>query len=90
MADFTEFDIKKGFFKNVDGDGLKNIMAEIFGKAEEDGGVVSSSYGAMAKIEAKVISKTLLGLRTENIADVSKLSDDEILDSKRKLNNFLF
>lgn len=90
MAEFTEFDIKKGCYKNVDGDGLKNVMAEVFGKAEQKGDTVCSSYGVMAKIEAKVVSKSLLGVRTENIPDTSGLSDEEIIDSKRKLNDFLF
>jgi len=86
----TEFDIKRGFFKNVDGDGLKNIMAEVFGSASVEGDRVVSKYGVMARIEAKVISKALLGVATENVADTSKLTDEEIIDSKRKLNDFLF
>ena len=65
-------------------------MQEVFGSAAVEGDLVVSSYGAMARIEAKVISKTVLGVSTENVADASKLSDDEIIDSKRKLNDFLF
>ena len=65
-------------------------MAEVFGKASAEGDVIVSSYGVMARIEAKVISKTLMGVYTENVPDTSKLTDDEIIDSKRRLNDFLF
>lgn len=64
-------------------------MEEVFGSASVEGDVVVSSYGAMPRIEAKVISKTLLGVYTEKLADASAISDDEVLDSKRKLNDFL-
>lgn len=86
----TEFDIKRGCYSHVEGDGLRSVMEEVFGSARVEGDLVVSSYGAMARIEAKVISKTVLGVSTENVADVSKLSDDDIIDSKRRLNDFLF
>ena len=74
----------------MDGDGLKNIMTEVFGSATAEGDLFVSKYGVMVRIEAKVISKTVLGVATENVADTSKLTDDEIIDSKRRLNDFLF
>ena len=65
-------------------------MTEVFGSAELEGDVYVTSYGVMARIEAKVISKALLGVATENIADARSCSDEQIMDSKRKLNDFLF
>ena len=65
-------------------------MTEVFGSASMEGDVLVTSYGVMARIEAKVISKALLGVATENVPDARSRSDDEIMDSKRKLNDFLF
>jgi len=89
MADMTDFDIKKGCYKNIEGDGLKNIMQEVFGNVSEENGLLVSSYGAMARIEAKIKSKTFMSLTTVNVDDIRSLSDDQILESKRKLNEFL-
>ena len=86
----TEFDIKKGWYKNIDGDGLEGIMREVFGQVEKQGDVFVSSYGAMKRIEAKVISRNRLGVLTANVDDVRSVSDEDILASKRKLNDFLF
>ena len=70
----TEFDIKKGWYKNIDGDGLEGIMREVFGQVEKQGDVFVSSYGAMKRIEAKVISRNRLGVLTANV-------DDEVIRS---------
>lgn len=85
----TEFDIKRGYYSKIEGDKLGALMNDIFGNMVVEGDVFVSTYGAMARIEAKVISKTQMGLMTVNVDDVSKLTDDQILDSKRKLNEFL-
>lgn len=89
MAEMTDFDIKRGCYKNVEGDGLENIMREVFGNVKKEGDLFVSSYGLMEKIEVKVPSKTVLQMRTQNRADVSGASEEEVLDSKRKLNDFL-
>ena len=47
-----EYDIKKGWFKNIDGDLLENMMSEVFGNVEKDGDVLVSSYGVLERIEA--------------------------------------
>lgn len=85
----TDFDIKRGWFKNVDGDGLENIMREVFGSASKEGDVLVSSFGVMERIEAKVVTKTQLKMRTVNKEDLSAVSDDDVIESKRKLNDFL-
>ena len=85
----TDFDIKKGWYKNIEGDGLGNLMKEVFGNVSEiDGGYVSS-YGIMERIEARIVSKTVLDIVTVNKdIDPSKVADADVLDSKRKLNEF--
>lgn len=85
----TEFDIKRGFYGKLEGDGLGKVMESVFGNVREEGGSFVSKYGVMSRIEAKTISKTQMMLRTENVEDFKNLSDEEILDSKRALNRFL-
>ena len=90
MADaMTHFDIKKGWFSKIDGGNLKTLMEEVFGSVKEEGELLVSSYGAMARIEAKIVSKTVLDVATTNVDDTKALSDEEILNSKSKLNEFL-
>ena len=85
----TEFDIKRGFYAKIEGANLGAMMKSIFGNVTEEDGAFVSSYGAMARIEAKVLSKTQMGLVTVNIDDIKSLTDNQILDSKRTLNKFL-
>ena len=70
MEGMTEFDIKRGWYSKIEGGKLKDIMQNVFGSVREENGALVSSYGAMSRNEAKIISKT-------------------VLDSKRKLNEFL-
>ena len=83
-----DFDIKKGCYKNVEGDNLLNLMKEVFGDAKKEGDVCVSSYGIMTRIEVKVVSKERLDIVTAN--RTGAMTDDEILESKRKLNEFAF
>ena len=85
----TDFDIKKGWFKNIEGDGLRSMMEQVFGNVREEDGAFVSSYGIMERIEARVVSKTVLDIVTVNKdVDPSTVPDDVMLDSKRKLNEF--
>ena len=78
-----EYDIKRGWFKNIEGDLLEKMMADV----RKEGDVLVSSYGVLERIEVKVISKDKLEIVTVNKEGCS--SDDEaILDSKRRLNQF--
>ncbi len=88
-GEMTEFDIKRGFYAKIEGDNLGKLMESVFGNVTKEGDSFVSSYGAMARIEAKVLSKTQMGLLTVNVDDVKSLTDDQILASKRMLNKFL-
>jgi hypothetical protein len=83
-----DYDIKKGWFKNIEGDALAQLMEEVFGNVKKDGDKLVSHYGVMESIEVTVISKDKLDITTKNVANADKQSDDSILDSKRKLNIF--
>lgn len=83
----ADYDIKSGWFKNIEGDLLKNMMKEIFGNVSEKGDETVSSYGVLESINVKIVSKNKMEITTVNRK--GDMTDDEILDSKRKLNVFL-
>lgn len=84
---FVEYDIKKGWFKNIEGDLLEAMMRDVFGNVSREGDVLVSSYGVLDRIEVKVVSKTVLDITTVN-KEGCAMDDDAILDSKRRLNDF--
>lgn len=63
-----EYDIRKGHYSKLEGDGLKNVLTEAFGSAKEEGGRWVSSYGAINRVEARLISKTVI----EIVSDTDK------------------
>lgn len=81
-----DYDIKKGWMKNIEGDLLPNMMKEVFGNVECQDNKFISSYGVMTRIEVYIESKDKMIIITESRK--GPMTDDEILDSKRKLNIF--
>lgn len=81
-----EYDIKRGWFKNIEGDLLQQMMADVFGNVRQEGDVLVSSYGVLDRIEVKVLAKDKLDIATKN--KDGAMSDDDILESKRRLNVF--
>lgn len=82
-----EYDIKRGWFKNIEGDLLEKMMADVFGNVTKEGDILVSSYGVLERIEVKVLSKDKLDIATVN-KDGCAADDAAILDSKRRLNEF--
>lgn len=81
-----DYDIKKGNYGNLEGDGLRNMMEAAFGSAKMEGEVCVSSYGAMTRIEVRVKSKTLLDINTLTNKDASV---DTASETIKKWNAFL-
>ncbi|MBP3385835.1 MAG: DUF5611 family protein [Candidatus Methanomethylophilaceae archaeon] len=81
-----DYDIKKGWFKNIEGDLLAQLMEEVFGNVTSEGETLVSSYGVMDRIEVQVLAKDKMTIVTVN--KDGPVSDDDILDSKRRLNVF--
>ena len=73
-----EYDIKRGWFKNIEGDLLEQMMAQVFGNVKKEGDLLVSTYGVLDRIEVKILAKDKL----------AAASDEAILDSKRRLNEF--
>jgi len=83
----VEYDVKKGWFKNIEGDLLREMMKEVFGNVSQKGDALVSSYGVLESITVKVIGKDKLEVVTSS--KEGKMADEDILDSKRKLNVFV-
>ena len=81
-----DYDIKKGWYKNIEGDLLVQLMQEVFGNVVAEGETLVSTYGVLERIEVKVLAKDKMEIVTVNKPGTA--TDDEILDSKRKLNAF--
>ena len=81
-----EYDIKRGHFNNLEGDGLGDILTEMFGGFRKDGDTFITSYGAMTELRADVLSKSLLSVETVTSTGVP---DDVAMDTIRKFNQFL-
>ena len=79
-----DYDIKKGWYKNIEGDLLAQLMQEVFGNVVAEGETLVSTYGVLERIEVKVLAKDKMEIVTVNKPGTA--TDDEILDSKRKLN----
>jgi len=81
-----EFDIKKGHGASLEGDGLKNLMNEIFGKVQEENGSLVSSFGATVRFEVKLLSKSALSV----VSTSDKAAVPEAMAvSNRKYNEFM-
>jgi hypothetical protein len=81
-----DYDIKKGIYPSLEGDGLRKIVEEVFGSAKMEGELVISSFGALDRLEAKPLSKSSLYVVTKMNKDVT---DEVGLETIRLYNQFL-
>ena len=84
----TVQDIKRGHWRVVDGDGLKNLMEDFFDTpvSVEDDGWHLVEYGALKPLKVKMVSKNELEVIT--IADPD-VANDVASESIRRYNKFL-
>lgn len=61
-----EYEVKKGHYPKIEGEGLKDIMGMTFGNVKVEGDKLVSCYGAITKLEVKVLSKTALDVVSES------------------------
>jgi hypothetical protein len=81
-----DYDIRKGHAAKIEGDGLKNLMIEVYGSAREQDCFVVSSCGAMTMLKAKMLTKNALEVSIET--DKSAAPDVH-MDTVKKWNIFL-
>lgn len=82
-----EYDIKRGHYKEVEDEGLKNLMERIFGNVRVENDLLVSEFGALERVETKMLSKTSLYVATKSNPDVSNEVATETID---KFNDFLY
>lgn len=83
----VEYDVKRGWSSNIEGGELEKLMRETFGNVEVKGKIHTSKYGVLDKIEVEILSKSSMRLETTNSTE--PMEDDDILNTKRKLNVFI-
>jgi len=81
-----DYDIKKGLSGNLEGEGLLVLTKEVFGDAHMEGDLVVASFGALARLETKMLSKSSLHVVTQMNKDVSPEIGTETI---RRYNHFL-
>ncbi len=59
-----DYEVKKGHGKEIEGDGLKKIIEEVFGSAQMEGDMIVAKYGAMTHLEAKIKDKAIIIVNT--------------------------
>jgi hypothetical protein len=81
-----DYDVKKGHYSSIEGDGLRNITESVFGKVDVKGDMVTSDYGAIEHLEAKILSKSSISVVTKMKTDVTtEVANDTI----KRYNTFL-
>jgi hypothetical protein len=53
------FDIKRGHYKNIEGEKLKELVEDVFGEAEEKDDKVEASWGALKRLSVWTDGKLL-------------------------------
>ena len=80
------FDIKRGHFKNLENNGLENIMRETLGDVQKEGDKYVANFGAMKPITVWLQNKKELCI---DIVTDKEVSDDVALQTIRAKNEFL-
>jgi hypothetical protein len=80
------FDIKRGHFKNLEDNGLENIMKETLGDVQKEGDKYMANCGAMKPITVWLQSKKELCVDIQTDKDVS---DEVAMQTIKAKNEFL-
>jgi hypothetical protein len=81
-----EQDIKRGHFKKIEGDQLRDIMQDIFGSVETDGDKHVVHYGALTPLTVWIKDKSTLCVDTQMNTDVD---EDTAMETRKKYNQML-
>jgi hypothetical protein len=82
-----EMDIKKGHFKNIEGEKLGDIIKGIFGDFKKDGEKYIVTYGALSPLTIWLKDKNTLTVDTQMKKDVD---EPTAISTREKYNDFLF
>ncbi len=79
-----ELDIKRGWFKHIEGDQLEQLMTDTFGTVEKDDDKLLAYFGAMQPIRVWVRSKKTLCVDISTDTDVDEEMAMETIRAKNK------
>jgi len=82
-----QLDIKRGHFKNIEGDKLRKLMEEHFGNVEKKGDLLISNFGAMQPISVKLEGKKSIMVEIDTDKDTD---DSKVAETIKARNSFLF
>ncbi len=82
----NKYDVKRGHFKHIEGDQLKELMIEIFEEVEEKDEKLVTSYGAIDRLEIWTEGRTGLWVDVEMDEDAD---EQEAMETISKWNDFL-
>jgi hypothetical protein len=85
-GNLQEYDIKRGHYKNIEGEKLKILIESTFGKVDIEDNKYSVYYGALQPLTTWLEGNNVLCIETTMKKDVS---DDEINETIRRYNKFL-
>jgi len=82
----NKYDVKRGHFKNIEGDQLKELMDEIFEDVEEKDEKLETSYGAIDHLEVWTEGRTGLWVDVEMDDEAD---EKEAMETISRWNDFL-
>jgi hypothetical protein len=86
VLNLQEQDIKRGHYKKIEGENLKNIMEEIFGSVEVDGDKHVAYFGALNPLAVWIKDKNTLCVETTMNTEVD---EDTAVESRKRYNSLL-
>ena len=80
-----DYELKRGFGKALEGDGLRKVAADVFGDATVDGGRIVVSFGALDRLVVWSDGKKLF----VEMAMKSRVPDEVATNTIKAYNHFL-
>jgi hypothetical protein len=81
-----EYEIKRGHFKNIEGEKLKELLESTFGNVDVDNEKLIIKYGALQPLTTWLKDKNILCVDTNMD---NKVDEDKINETIKRYNNFL-
>ncbi|MBM4237300.1 MAG: hypothetical protein FJ151_02315 [Euryarchaeota archaeon] len=81
-----EYELKRGRYQELQEGGLRQIVEEVFGNVLEEGQSLVASFGALTRLETRLLDKSTLLVNTTSNPSVAQEAG---LETIRRYNLFL-
>ena len=82
-----DYELRRGHWKQIDGEKLLHLMQDVFGETQKEGnGYAVTNYGAIVRLYAEQVGKT--HLRVDSTLN-AKVPNEEAQKTLRAYNDFL-